>query len=154
MTNETMALFDMGDNTSSASPVGFQYKSLPSGARHGTYHAYGNLGCRCLPCRLAGRDRQKRQRNVVWDYKIGLACVDCGLVCGFGPGMVHPVAMDLDHKPGTDKRHAPAKTGKLSKAKRDAELEKCEPRCSNCHRVRTFERQESERKTVLGEWVD
>jgi hypothetical protein len=154
MTDETMVLFDLGDNTSIASPTGFRYKSLPSGTRHGTYHAYGNLGCRCHQCMVVGRERQQRQRNVVWDYKVGLSCVDCGVVCGFEVGMVHPVAMDLDHRPGTVKRYPPAKLGKLSKAKRDAELAKCDPRCSNCHRVRTFERQTMKRKMILGEWID
>lgn len=152
--DQTMALFDFGDNQSSAAPTGFRYKSLPSSANHGTYHAYGNLGCRCHKCMLAGRRRQQRQRTVMWDYKLGLACVDCGAVCGFDEGMVHPAAMDLDHRPGTIKRYPPAKLGKLSKAKRDAELAKCDPRCANCHRVATFERGASERKTVLGEWVD
>lgn len=59
-------------------------------------------------------------------------CTDCGR-------RFHPVAMDFDHVRGKKLKHI---SGMWSweRSKVLVELAKCELVCSNCHRVRTFER--------------
>jgi hypothetical protein len=54
--------------------------------------------------------------------------------------------MDFDHRPGTEKLFEIADylaTRVVSTyAKLDAEIEKCDVVCSNCHRIRTQERRQ------------
>lgn len=76
-------------------------------------------------------DRQK----LIDRYKLALGCEDCGY-------RVHARALDLDHEP-------PAlKIANVSRLLRFAnwdvvvvEVAKCSVRCSNCHRIKTFERE-------------
>lgn len=64
-------------------------------------------------------------------YKLIAGCVDCGY-------RASAVALDFDHVRG-EKRFglAEAKSRRLEEV--IAELEKCEVRCANCHRIKTFE---------------
>lgn len=72
--------------------------------------------------------------SLVRDKK-SLGCMDCGAI-------LPPYVLDLDHRMGTKK------LGNISDMARDCvaidrfneELAKCDPVCSNCHRVRTFTR--------------
>lgn len=62
-------------------------------------------------------------------------CTDCG-------GHFHTEAMEFDHI-GVDKTFeisTAVSQGRVSVATLEAELEKCEVVCANCHRVRTYER--------------
>jgi hypothetical protein len=79
--------------------------------------------------------KNKRQRHSVsaWMDRIkeSRPCLDCG---GYFPACV----MDWDHRPGETKatnvsdlvRHG-------SRRLAEAEIKKCDLRCSNCHRIRT-----------------
>jgi hypothetical protein len=62
-------------------------------------------------------------------------CKDCG-------GRWHPLVMEFDHLPGTEKRtdigHARAR--KLGWRTIRAEIAKCEVVCPTCHRLRTLRR--------------
>jgi hypothetical protein len=90
------------------------------------------------------RNKQKRleqkralhSRFKEWylSLKAGKPCADCG-------GIFHPVAMQWDHLPGSDK------VGDLGTLWRRhnkdlilAEIAKCELVCANCHAVRTLGR--------------
>jgi hypothetical protein len=62
-------------------------------------------------------------------------CADCG-------GRWHPLVMEFDHLPGTEKLtdigHARAR--KWGWRTIQAEIAKCEVVCPTCHRLRTFRR--------------
>jgi hypothetical protein len=70
------------------------------------------------------------------EHKIGKSCVDCGY-------MGHPVALDFDHLPGEQKSFNIGQAVKqkgMTTERLDAELQKCELVCANCHRIRTLVR--------------
>lgn len=60
-------------------------------------------------------------------------CADCG-------GTYPPECMDFDHMPGEEKLFHVSHGHKMSAAKVDAEIAKCEVVCANCHRIRTASR--------------
>ncbi len=84
--------------------------------------------------------RQKRMRYEAKVRALIVAakdrpCADCG-------GRWHPLVMEFDHLPGTDKR---ANLGdglarKLGGEAIRAEIAKCEVVCPTCHRIRTLRR--------------
>ena len=81
--------------------------------------------------RAAANRRSAAIQKMVLAYK-DVPCMDCG-------GRFPPCAMDLDHRDPTTKLCNP---GRLrNKGWRDerviAELNKCDPVCANCHRIRT-----------------
>ena len=63
------------------------------------------------------------------------ACADCG-------GRWHPLVMEFDHLPGTEKRLdiGSPKARKWGWATLQAEIAKCEVVCPTCHRIRTLRR--------------
>ena len=84
-----------------------------------------------------GKEIQKRysekRRKYIQDEKMRRGCVDCGY-------NKHPVALEFDHISGVKKFQ-------ISKMKRSLrslqeEMNKCVVRCSNCHRIMTFERRQ------------
>lgn len=101
----------------------------------------------CKPCNRAYQqahyatnkeDYLERNKRVVAEtrewlaaYKTGKPCTDCG-------GVFHHVAMDFDHLGG--KLFDVSDMIKHGKKKILEEIAKCELVCSNCHRVRTYER--------------
>lgn len=76
---------------------------------------------------------RKRTRDYLISVKASTPCADCG-------SLYHPCVMDFDHVTGdkTDNVSNIAASGRLSALKR--EIAKCELVCSNCHRVRTYNR--------------
>ena len=69
-----------------------------------------------------------------WTLKEGRPCADCG-------GVFHPVAMQWDHRPGTQKRGEISRmVDRASRKDLLSEIEKCDLVCANCHAVRTYER--------------
>lgn len=83
------------------------------------------------------RERWLRIKNQVNEYKLQKGCV----VCGYNE---HYIALDFDHLPGHDKVNniavLCARGNTWETIKR--EIDKCEVVCSNCHRIRTWERGE------------
>jgi hypothetical protein len=63
-------------------------------------------------------------------------CADCG-------GRWHPLVMEFDHLPGTEKRTnlGDGKARKFGWDTIQAEIAKCEVVCPTCHRIRTLRRQ-------------
>jgi hypothetical protein len=78
-----------------------------------------------------GQKKQaQRVRRTVSAYKQKVGCVDCGY-------NKHACALDFDHVTG-EKKFAISRMRSLAKVQ--AEMQKCEVVCANCHRVRTLMR--------------
>jgi len=87
------------------------------------------------------RDKQSGS-DFVTELKLELGCVDCGY-------KGHAAALDFDHLPGFKKL---AEVSALLREPRSvllAEIAKCEVVCANCHRIRTWKRNQ-ERQPVPG----
>jgi len=69
-------------------------------------------------------------RRYLDSIKTERGCVDCGF-------SGHPSALDFDH---VDGEKLLLVSSCKSRAQADAEIAKCEVRCANCHRIRTWER--------------
>lgn len=82
------------------------------------------------------RRRYYEQKEIVSRIKIERGCVDCGYDSA-------PEALDFDHL--YDKKYAIAKKyGQVSDETLLKEIEKCEIRCSNCHRIETVRRRKKD----------
>jgi hypothetical protein len=84
------------------------------------------------------RNWRKKQgderRAMLAEIKQERGCIDCGY-------NTHAVALDFDHRPGTEKLFNISRQGLfLTWEKVLAEIAKCDVRCANCHRVKTHER--------------
>ena len=76
--------------------------------------------------------RQKTEiRQFIWEVKLSNSCVDCG--------EADPLVLDFDHM--GDKEFTIGlmvnQTGSFNKVL--SEMEKCQVRCSNCHRRRSVQ---------------
>ncbi len=78
-------------------------------------------------------ERATALRRWLDEYKVSVGCADCGY-------RANPVALDFDHVGDTKTRNVCASK---SMAQARAEIELCEVRCANCHRVKTHERRHS-----------
>lgn len=88
-------------------------------------HLKNNICRRCTPACIAKRDFVNKLK--------GRPCVDCG-------GTYPPVAMDLDHVRGKKESGISSLLSRnvsLERIKKEAS--KCVTRCSNCHRIKTFQ---------------
>lgn len=88
---------------------------------------------------------RRRELYVVLDaIKLERGCVDCGY-------RTHPRALDFDHRdPAFKDEDVAAMVRQLQPlAKILAEVEKCDVRCANCHRVRSQAEGHHARKTKL-----
>lgn len=81
------------------------------------------------------RNRQKtiaEAQQYIWDYLSTHPCVDCG--------ESNPIVLEFDHIRGRKKKavgdmaRAGYSIGAVQK-----EIEKCEIRCANCHRIKTHQ---------------
>lgn len=93
---------------------------------------------KCRQCtRLQMKKRYQHKIDFVRDYKLERGCVDCGY-------RKHHYALDFDHLPGMGKVNDVASmvAGTYTLDDIKAEIEKCEVVCSNCHRVRSFDRKQ------------
>lgn len=75
----------------------------------------------------------RNRRELLDEYKLERGCIDCGYVD-------HPAALDFDHVRGTKEFSVGHAITRLPMEKVWKEIEKCDIRCANCHRVRTAER--------------
>lgn len=77
--------------------------------------------------------RHQKRRQIIEAIKLERGCIDCGY-------RGHPSALDFDHRPGTEKLFGIADRSSYSIESLMAEIAKCDVRCANCHRIKTFER--------------
>lgn len=77
---------------------------------------------------------QAKKRDLLQAIKLERGCADCGY-------KAHPAALDFDHRPGEVKLLSVGRqVSNVGIARLLAEVEKCDVVCSNCHRIRSFER--------------
>jgi hypothetical protein len=83
------------------------------------------------------RIRQRKYlASYLRDLKEGLPCTDCGQE-------YHQAVMEFDHVRGEKLGNVGEMVNRaVSLDKLKEEIDKCEPVCANCHRVRTITRQE------------
>jgi hypothetical protein len=77
------------------------------------------------------------------EYKLSRGCADCGY-------NAHPAALDFDHLPGTVKVRDIKRGTQLGWVALQAEVEKCDVVCANCHRIRTVNRRRKRRLVRVG----
>lgn len=84
------------------------------------------------------KDRKYRNRKIVQDYKTEHnICVDC-------KQPYPPCVLDFDHVDGEKEIEISILVNSgCSVEKLLKEIKKCEIRCSNCHRIKTFKENES-----------
>lgn len=89
--------------------------------------------CDRAPLRDRQRDYRRRERDWVNEQK-NKPCDNCNILWP-------PFVMDFDHRPGEIKLFAISQSHRKVKdrAKVQAEIDKCDLLCSNCHRIRHFE---------------
>lgn len=81
--------------------------------------------------REASRRLTSKRRAWMQAEKVRRGCIDCGY-------NKHPAALDFDHI-GGDKLFEVSKTMSRRLSVMKAEIAKCVVRCSNCHRIKTYE---------------
>jgi hypothetical protein len=81
------------------------------------------------------RRRTFERSRAAWllSLKTDRPCTDCGVI-------YPPQVMQWDHLPGAEKRGDISVVGWRSREEVLAEIAKCELVCTNCHTIRTFER--------------
>ncbi len=121
-----LPLSDFG--ASKKNPDGLSYKCRPCSRDYVNAHYARN---REAYAEKARRWEAKRQAAI--QAAKARPCADCG-------GSFHYSAMDFDHLPGGEKDFSVSAGRKMSIARVDAEIAKCEVVCANCHRVRTWRR--------------
>jgi len=84
---------------------------------------------------LSNVDRKKRNRQYIWDYLIQNPCVDCG--------ETDPIVLEFDHRDNVVKIDSVGKgvDRMWGIDKLQEEIDKCDVRCSNCHKRRTAKQQ-------------
>ena len=72
----------------------------------------------------------KASKDFVWNYLSAHPCVDCG--------ESNPIVLEFDHVRGNKRKTLSRLTGEgYSIEAIQKEINKCEVRCANCHRIRT-----------------
>lgn len=84
------------------------------------------------------RKIRERQRDLICKIKELYGCVDC-------KNYDHRV-LDFDHVSGSKRMDVSKMVGSYSDKAILDEIAKCEIRCANCHRIKTYERRERGRR--------
>lgn len=77
-----------------------------------------------------GKKTRDRNRDWIAKYLLTHPCVDCG--------EADPIVLEFDHKDRTAKVFAVGRSRSMKLQKLIDEVAKCDVRCSNCHRRKTF----------------
>lgn len=104
----------------------------PCWREYGKEHYRKNLAAYMSRARTRATIDRKRNREYVAEYLSTHPCLDCG--------ESDPVVLEFDHRDPAQKRNDVGRlihTSVLNTLK--AEIEKCDVRCGNCHRIRTSE---------------
>lgn len=83
--------------------------------------------------KLRDMERAAGKRKILKEYLVNRGCVDCGY-------NKHHAALEFDHMPGFVKYKNVMAMCWDSWEKIWAEVDKCEVVCSNCHSIRTYNR--------------
>lgn len=112
-----------------------RYKAEPDKQKKYKREWYERNRLAMIPAAKARREKTREFINV---HKSG-PCTDCG-------NCFPSCAMDFDHVRGVKYRDIGKMLNHTNTALVFAEIEKCEVVCANCHRVRTFNRQQEKKK--------
>jgi hypothetical protein len=86
---------------------------------------------------VLGRNEGIKNRNkkFIWDYLENNPCVDCG--------ENNPIVLEFDHRDGVEKTNCVSimSANKVSINNLIKEINKCDVRCANCHKIRTAKQQ-------------
>lgn len=103
----------------------------PRNLEHKRNHYYNNKES----YRARNKVIQERITVLLRDAK-DKPCMDCGVKYPY-------YVMDLDHRPGTAKNYTPSRLPSVGSVRKALEeIAKCDAVCSNCHRERTFQREQ------------
>jgi hypothetical protein len=89
--------------------------------------------------RVMARNKRVKEALLaeIRNYKAQRPCADC-------QQKYHPVCMDFDHVRGEKVGDVSQLVADGNTSKLWAEVEKCDVVCSNCHRLRTYYRQQAQ----------
>lgn len=89
------------------------------------------------------RKARSRNKKFLLDYLMKHPCVDCG--------EINPVVLEFDHIRGKKVDTVSNLAFKLTSSikKLTIEIQKCEVRCANCHRVRHAEKDQNNYRLVV-----
>lgn len=77
------------------------------------------------------RESRARNRQFIYDYLIEHPCVDCG--------KTNPLVLQFDHVRGEKKADVSTLARNACSVRRiEAEIEKCDVRCADCHTIKTL----------------
>ena len=77
--------------------------------------------------------RSAINRAIVGQIKVWEGCSKCGY-------NDHPAALDFNHRDPATKFKGPAEMSTYKGSRIQAEIDKCDVLCANCHRIHTFAR--------------
>lgn len=86
--------------------------------------------------------RRKERTDKLNAYKLSKGCIDCGYA-------ENPVALDFDHRDPEQKIRKIAEMRNYSWKRILAELDKCDIRCANCHRIKTYNLNQTQRRRAV-----
>lgn len=95
--------------------------------RRDLYHS--NLEHERERCNKKNTNIRKRNQQYVLEYLKTHPCVDCGIS--------NPVVLEFDHVRGEKKKAVTDLVPRNSIEVIQKEIDKCEVRCANCHRIKT-----------------
>src|SRR5438552_6827616 len=102
----------------------------PCGRERSKEHYYQNVAAYMTRARMRAVIDRRRNRGFVVEYLSTHACVDCG--------ESDPIVLEFDHRELRAKLNAVSRLVHMSTLNAvRAEIEKCDVRCGNCHRIRT-----------------
>ncbi len=104
----------------------------PSG-HLGSNPRFATIYNRYMDQKQRDRARADRNRKRIKEYKLSKGCIDCGY-------NKHPAALEFDHLPQYIKINTVASLCYAAWDKIQAEIDKCEVVCSNCHSIRSASR--------------
>jgi excinuclease UvrABC ATPase subunit len=89
---------------------------------------YKDSRVKCNKCIKTTRSMEVKEKSIKY---LGGKCVDCGF-------SGHPVAFDFDHIEPENKSFKISGKAIYRWKELKAELDKCQLRCSNCHRIKHY----------------
>lgn len=108
----------------------YQSYCRPCASKHGKEHYRKNVAAYVARSKARAAIDRPRNRRFVIEYLSTHPCVDCG--------ESDPVVLEFDHRDPTTKRANVSRlihTSVIATVR--TEIEKCDVRCGNCHRIRT-----------------
>ena len=112
---------------------GLQPVCRPCNRRYQREHYQANKARYKRRARAYAESRRAEVRAWVWEYLERAGCRDCGVS--------DPRVLDFDHRDPSVKEFqiSQALSGSYTLSRVRSEVDKCDVRCANCHRLRTAE---------------